>query len=309
MSFLKDRKKRIIAYIIGILIIFYLASGIYVVRTNERGVVRRFGKVTVSNVSPGLHYRLPYPVTRVDKVKIRETKRVSIGFQMADQVLGRAPASFQTQFLTGDRNIINIQMMVQYRIENPVFFLFSVADIKGLMTRCAEHSITSVISDMPVDSVLTVEKVLVQNKVMQEMQRELRKYQAGIQITSVNLKSVKPPAEVADAFNDVISAREDRNRLVQEAYGYKDEMAPKARGEAEKMIKEAESYRQEIVNRSAGRADRFIQILAEYKKSEKVTGKRLYIDAMEEILPKLKKILVDSDGDNAVDLSIIGTEK
>ena len=96
---------------------------------------------------------------------------------------------------------------------------------------------------------------------------------------------------------------------MQEAYGYKDEMAPKARGEAEKMIKEAESYRQEIVNRSAGRADRFIQILAEYKKSEKVTGKRLYIDAMEEILPKLKKILVDSDGDNAVDLSIIGTEK
>jgi membrane protease subunit HflK len=300
---------RIGGYIIGILMLCYLASGIYIVSTDERGVVRRFGKVSASNVSPGLHYHWPYPISEVDKVKIRETKRISIGFEIADQVLGRTPAPLQTQFLTGDKNIINVQMMVQYRIEDPILFLFSVVDIRKIIGRCAEHSLTSVMSGTSVDSVLTVEKVLVQSKVMEEMQRELRKYRAGIQITSVNLKNVTPPAEVADAFNDVISAREDKNRFVHEAYGYKDEIVPKARGEAGKLVKQAQAYKHEIVNRARGRSDRFIEVVAEYKKAKDVTENRLYIDAMEEILPRLKKIVVDSDDDNAVDLSIIGAEK
>ena len=304
-----SKTMRIGGYIIGILILCYLASGIYIVRTDERGVVRRFGKVSASNVNPGIHYHYPYPISKVDKVKIKETKRVSIGFEIADQLLGRTPEPFQTQFLTGDKNIIDIQMMVQYRIDNSVFFLFEAADIKKLIGGCAEHSLTSVISGMSVDSVLIAEKVLVQNRVMEEIQRELRKYHAGVQVTSVNLKSVTPPAEVADAFNDVISAREDKNRFVHEAYGYMDETIPEARGEAEKLIKEAESYKQEIVNRATGRADRFIETLAEYEKAKEITESRLYIDAMEEILPKLKKIVVDTNNDDTVDLSIIGVGK
>lgn len=309
MTRLFSKRLRIGIYIIGILILCYLAFGICIIRTDERGVVRRFGKVIADKVSPGLHYHLPYPISRIDKVKVKETKRISVGFEIADQVLGRTPTPFQTQFLTGDRNIINIQMMVQYRVSDPVSFLFGFADVKGLIARCAEHSLTSVVSGMSVDSVLIAEKLLVQNMVRDETRRELQKYHAGVDITAVSLKSVTPPAEVADAFNDVISAREDKNRLVHEAYAYKDEMAPKARGEAGKLIKEAESYKQEKINRAKGDADRFIEIVTEYKKAKDVTSSRLYIDAMEEILPKMKKIIVDSDDNNAVDLSIIGTEK
>ncbi|NCO38652.1 MAG: FtsH protease activity modulator HflK [Armatimonadetes bacterium CG_4_10_14_3_um_filter_66_18] len=284
----------------------YLLSGVYVVRPAEQAVVRLFGKVVDAHVEPGLRYRLPYPVTRLDKVRVRERKRLTIGFQLADQPLGRQPSAAETQFLTGDYNLVNIQAVVQYSIREAEHYLFAAREIEALVGGAVDSALTEVMTGTPVDDILTVGKVGVQNDTRKRAQEILDGYGAGVLIVQVTIQKPYPPEEVLAAFNDVASAREDRDRIRNEALGYANDLVPRARGEGQRLLQQADAYRTTKINRAAGEAQRFRDLLVEYDKAQDVTSARLYVEAMEQILPKMKKVFVDApNGRSPVDLTLI----
>lgn len=300
--------RKIAKIALAVFIALYLLSGIYVVQPNERGVVLRFGKVVHDRVGPGIHYHYPYPFERVEKPNVTEIRRMSIGYKLKDSVRGIAPASEETQFLTGDENIINIRMLIQYIVKEPGAFLFNFIDPHWMVRKEGESALTGIVGATGVDGVLTTQKHIVQEKVKKKIQNALDLYGCGIDIQSVQLQEVSPPSEVAFAFKEVASAREDMNKMVNEAKGYRNNLIPTARGQAAKMRKAAEAYRTERINMAEGDAARFLSMLAEYRKAERLTSTRLYIEAMEEILPRLKKYIVDERADRGLDLKFIETD-
>ena len=298
---------RKLAFVCGIvLLMLYVLSGIYVVQPNEQGVVRRFGRVVNDGVMPGMHYHLPWPFERVNRPKTLQVKVMSVGFRMVDRIKGLSPQPEETQMLTGDENIINVQMIMQYRVENPRAYLFALETPHWLVRKAAEACLTEIIGSMGVDQVLTTDKLVIQERLKEEAQAILDQYSCGLRIAGAYFQDISPPEEVAFAFRDVASAREDRSRLVNEAQGYRNEKLPQVRGQAQKMIQEAEAYRTERVNRAQGEADRFLSLLREYRKSQGVTEIRLYVEAMEKISPKIRKYVLDKEhGEGVVNLKMI----
>lgn len=285
------------------LALVYALTGLYVVRPEQQAVVRLLGRAGAP-VKPGLHYRLPYPLTRIDKVKVYERKRVSVGFRLGDQTTGRQPQASETQFLTGDENLVNIQMLLQYTVRDPRQYLFAAVNPERLLEAAASAALTEQLTPIKVDEVLTVGRTSIQNAVHQRAQEIVDAYGCGVQIDNVTITQVLPPPEVADAFKDVASARGDAVRFVNEAHGYASDILPRARGEAQRMLREAEAYQVSVVNQAKGDAQRFEELLAEYAKAPDVTRTRIYLEAMEEILPRLNKVLVDG-GREPVDLTMI----
>jgi membrane protease subunit HflK len=278
-------------------VVLYFVSGVYVVQPDEQGVVTRFGRIVNERVMPGMHYRLPWPFEKVARPKTTEVKIMSVGFRVVDRVRGLPPAKEDTEVLTGDENIINVQMMVQYRITDPARFLFAVEDPHWLVRKATETVLTRVIGSMGVDDVLTTEKLAIQDRVKKETQEILESYDCGLAVIGAYFQDISPPSEVGYAFRDVASAREDKNRMIHEAQGYRNEVLPRARGQAQEILEQAEGYRTERVERAKGDADRFVALLTEYEKQPEVTRTRLYVEAMEEILPRLRKYVVgEGDG-------------
>ena len=303
-----------IKWLIGIAFIMYLMSGFYLVSTNQLGVKRRFGKVVDSRVTSGLHYRLPYPSERVDLIKAREKKRISVGFEFADQAAGRASNPTEGEFLSGDNNIIRMEMILQYSILEPVDYLFSVRDPSSLIEGLAKSALSEIVAQMKVDEILIGSgKVAIQKSVLDKTQHKLNTLLQGkhwIQLSSVNLQNVFPPLEVADAFKDVATARQDRDRYVNEAQGYQHEKIPQARGEAEKTLRESEAYRVEKINIASGEAKRFSKMCNEFKGNEEATYSRLFLETMEKTMPKMQKVIVNSDsGEKPFNLKIIDLEQ
>jgi modulator of FtsH protease HflK len=299
---------KIIKIFVVVFIALYLLSGIYVVQPNERGVVLRFGKIVHDRVGPGIHYHYPYPIERVEKPNVTEIRRMSIGYKLADSVRGVTPAPEEMQFLTGDENIINIRMLIQYIVKDPGAFLFNFIEPHWMVRKEGEAALTRILGATGVDGVLTTEKHVVQELVKKEIQDALDAYGCGIDIQSAQLQEVSPPSEVAFAFKEVSSAREDRNKIVNEAKGYRNNLIPNARGQASKLIQEAGAYKTERINMAKGDTARFLSMLAEYRKSRDLTSTRLYIEAMEEILPRMKKYIVDERTDQGLDLKFIETD-
>jgi membrane protease subunit HflK len=292
---------RKLAFVCGmVFMVLYLLSGTYVVQPNEQGVVRRFGRVVNDRVMPGIHYHLPWPFERVNCPKTLQVKVMSVGFRMVDRIKGLSPQPEETQMLTGDENIINVQMIVQYRVENPRAYLFAIEAPHWLVRKAAEACLTEIIGSMGVDQVLTTDKLVIQERLKEEAQAILDQYNCGLRIAGAYFQDISPPEEVAFAFRDVASAREDRSRLVNEAYGYRNERLPQVRGQAQKMIQEAEAYYIERVNRAQGEADRFLSLLREYRKSKGVTETRLYVETMEKIFPQIRKYVLDKEGGEGV---------
>ncbi len=278
--------------IVLLAIAVYLATGLCVIQPDEEGVVRRFGKA-VRRVPPGIHYRLPHPVERLSRLKTKEIKRMSVGFRIIDQIQGRSPSGEETQFLTGDENIINLQMMIQYAVSDPVSFLFKAAAVPQMVRQAGEAALTETVGAMGVDDLLTARKLEVQECVKQQMQETLDGYGAGIRVLAAHLTDVSPSPEVADAFRDVASAREDRNRIVNEAYGYVSDILPRARGHAQKTLQEAEAYRADVINKANGDAERFLKAYQEYRKARSTTAVRLYLETIEKILSSSSIYIVD----------------
>jgi membrane protease subunit HflK len=282
--------------------LLWLLSGVFIVQTDRQAVVTRFGAVVEPRALPGVHYALPWPVDRVDKLKVQQLQRLVIGGEVTDLVLGRTQP-LASQFLTGDQNIINVRVVVQYSVGVPADYLFHAVNVAQTTGAAVEAELARRIARSQVDAILTTEKLAIQDAVLAAAQKRLNDYGAGVKLGTVNIESVTAPAEAAGAFRDVASARADTARIVSEAESYANGLLPRARGEARQMMESAEAYRSSKVNEAAGDAARFSAVAAEYAKAPQVTGERLYIEALEQILPKIRKLIVDPNGN--LDLSII----
>jgi membrane protease subunit HflK len=290
------------------LVIGYVATGLYTVQPNEVAVVRRCGKLLEGVREPGLHVGLPYGFDRVDRLRLMELKRVGVGVGLADRSVGRRLQPQQAEALTGDRNLILISAVVQYRIAAPEQYLLATRDVSALIEDVTGSALTSVISSMSVDDVLTTQRTQVQNNVRRRSQQMLGRYGVGVEIVSVSLEGTAPPQEVAAAFRDVIRAREDKQRAVNEAEGYRNRLAPQARGQAEQIKLAATAHADELTRMAQGDAARFAQMADELPGRRQLTSRRLILETMEKVLPRLKKVVVDADAGQQLDLGIYAGE-
>ena len=297
---------RTITYVLGALIALWILSGIYTVAPDEKAVVLRFGEVN-SIEDPGLHYHLPTPIERPLIVSVTQVYRDEIGFRTIDP---GPPARYskrakESLMLTGDENIIDVEMVVQYRVTNVAKALFSAQGLGvfgnngnsfGLVHDAAEAALRQVVGRHTIDEALTEGKMEIQMEIKDELQGAFDVYDCGLSVETVQLQSVRAPEQVDAAFKDVASAKEDRERVVNEARGYQNDVIPKARGEAQRVLRAAEAYQFERTRAAKGDADRFKQVYLEYKKAPDVTETRLYLETMERILPKIDKYIVENDG-------------
>lgn len=275
----------------------WLLSGIFIVGPDEQGVIRRFGKLS-RVASSGINYHLPYPLEVVQKPKITEVKRVEIGFRTVQRGSISQPRKVPNEslMLTGNLNIIDINLIVQYKIKDAVQYLFNVHGVEETLHKASEASLRQVIGKYDIDEALTTGKFEIQEEIMTHLQTVLDKYEVGLLVAAVQLQDVHPPQEVANDFKDVASAKEDREKKINQAQGYRNDVIPKARGEAEKMIREAEAYAAKRVAESEGDAQNFLNIYAEYARAKDVTKTRMLLETMEEILPGVQKYILSGDG-------------
>ncbi len=306
MSIEAPRKRLRAGKVIAVAFLAYLATGFYSVGTNECAVVRRFGRALLRPKGPGPHLGLPYGLDRVAKLRPRETKRVGVGMTLAERAVGRKLLPRQAECLTGDRNLIVLSAVVQYQVKDPRRYLFAATDVGKVVSASAAAALTSIVSGMSVDDVLTVRRSAIQAEAIRRVQADLDRYGLGVQVRAISLEGVAPPEEVADAFRDVIAARGDKERAINEARGYANRLVPRARGEAERIMAEAEAYSQEVVQRAIGEAERFAKMQAELRDHRQLTARRLIIETMEEVLPRLKKVILDGDH---LDFGLFETEQ
>ena len=302
-----DFNFKITPVLVGI-ILLWLATGIYIVGPDEVGVVRTFGKFT-RVVQSGLNWKFPAPIEIVDTPKVTEVKRIEIGFRTLKNGQYRTVEK-ESLMLTGDENIVDAEMIVQYKIKDPVAYLFRIVGPELTVREAAEASLRTVVGRNKIDETLTTGKFTIQEETKNQLQSVLDNYNSGIHVVAVQLQDVSPPKEVIGAFKDVASAKEDKNRMINQAEGYRNDVIPKARGEAEAMIRDAEGFKESRVKRAEGDATKFTTILKEYRKAKNITEKRLYLETMEKVLPDIEKIIVpDKDSGNMLNLLNLNTGK
>ncbi len=287
---------------IGALAFATILGSVYIVGADKEGVVTRFGEY-INTARPGIHLKIPL-IDDVVQQNIMEIKRLEIGFKTEKEgKSGKAPVYSEDtpeliqeqKMLTGDENIAMVEAAVQYRISDPVAYTFNVDRPEGTLKDICEAAIRQVIGDYSIDSTMTTGKIVIQKEIQDKIQEIANKYDMGIQMVAVQLQDVSPPAEVKSAFEDVTNARTEKVTLIDKARGYQNEQIPIARGQAEKMIKEAEGYAEQRIKYAQGGAERFLKLYEQYVKAPGVTEKRIYLEAMEEILPGVKKIIVDKE--------------
>ncbi len=294
----------ILKWILLAAVTVWLLSGIYIVNPDEQGIVLRFGKYN-RTVEAGPHYALPFPLEVVFKPKVTQVQRVEVGFRST----GTASSFQQGQVrtipeealtLTGDENIVNVQFSIQYVIKDPVEYLFNVTNQAFVVKNAAEAAMREVIGNSLVDSALTDGKLQIQSEATNLLQEILDRYKVGVRVLAVQLQDVHPPKEVIDAFKDVASAREDKSRIINEAEAYRNELIPKARGLAAEIENQAQAYKETRIRHSEGETTRFLALLNEYNAAKDVTKKRLYFEAMEELLASsgLEKLVLPKDAAN-----------
>jgi membrane protease subunit HflK len=282
----------------GIALALWLANGFYIVRPDERGIVLRFGAVA-RETGPGPGWHLPWPLEEVLKPSVTAIRKEEVGFRTVE--VG-PPSQYrevepEALMLTGDENIVKLEFIVQYRVRpdarGPSQFLFNVRNPADTVRAAAESAMREVIGRTTIDDVLTEGKEKVQQEAQKGLQDTLDRYDAGIEIVTVKLQDVDPPDQVSAAFKDVIGAQQDRERLINEAWGYANDIVPRARGESAQLVNEAEAYRESKTREATGAAQRFVAQQEAYAMSRDVTRERLWLETLEAILPDANKIVLD----------------
>ncbi len=299
--------QNIIYAIIGLLIFAWLTSGIYKIDEGEEAAILRFGKF-VRIDKPGLNYHFPEPFEKVIQEKVDKSRRLEIGYRSVNQrVTGfnaRKAQESETNYkyfpeesimLTGDENIIDLNCDVMWRIKSLKEYAFNVVNPEEAVKSAAESAIREVIGKTPISYVLSNQKQAIVEKIQQLTQNILDHYVSGIHIENVQLLKAEPPADVIDSYRDVQTSRADKEREINQAQAYKNDILPRARGEAVKMTQEAEGYKQEVVARAKGDSERFIAIFKEYSHQKGITKERLYLDAIEEILKGSHKVIASKN--------------
>ncbi len=260
-------------------VVLWALSGFYQVDEAERGIVLQFGafhEVTM----PGLHWHIPYPIQRVEKVNVAQV----------------GSFNHSTRMLTADENIVSVDLRVQFRRSDPQAFLFNVRLPEETLGEATETAIREVVGRSNLDFVLTEGRAEVAARTRQILQATLDSYGAGIEITSVNLEDANFPSQVESAVQDAIKAREDRERLALEAEAYANDVVPRARGNAARLVQSAEAYREQVIAEADGETDRFLALLGEYRRAPEVTRQRLYLETIEQVLGGANKVLLDAKG-------------
>lgn len=284
------------AALIGVVFVVWMLSGIYIVDPAERGVVTRFGAFT-EETKAGPHWHLPYPIETVQIVNVDQIRTAEIGYRSdVRNVSGNVPN--ESLMLTKDENIVDLKIAVQYQVRSANKYLFEIADPDSTLRIVTESALREVVGQSNMDFVLTEGRNEVVARVQQLAQERLDAYNAGLLITSVNLQDAQPPEQVQAAFADVVKAREDRERLINEAEAYSNEILPIARGNAARQLEEASAYHDQVIAEAKGESARFTSIVSEYSRAPEVTRNRLYIDAVSNVLGKTSKVFVGSESAN-----------
>jgi membrane protease subunit HflK len=288
----------------------WAVSGIYVVQPNERAVVWRCGQILPETQMPGLHFGLPFGLDRVSRVKMFEQKRVGVGSGLDDRNRGRTAEPRRAECLAGDRNLIEVSAVVQYEIVDAKEYLVRASDVAAMIEDMATAELSSQVASREVDDIFTTGRADIQLHVLSAIKERLKQFERqglgiGVQVNAVTLESDQPPQEVEAAFRDVVAAREDRQRSINEAEGYAAALLPAARGEAERARREAEGAAAETTEKARGESDRFDRMLAQLASGRELTIRRLVLETMEEVLPRLKKIVVDERSGKPIDLGIL----
>jgi modulator of FtsH protease HflK len=277
-----------------------LGSGFYTVDTDEAAVVRRLGAV-VETVGPGMHYRLPWPIDQVDVVKTTAVMNIGVGFTLPASPQARVSG---IELLTSDTNILSIALALQYVIADPADFLFSTEDPQLLVGSVAEAILTETVIGMGVDEVLTTGRHAIQERVRTGTQTVLDRYRTGIAITSANIWGITLDRSVADAFQDVTDALADQENTRNVARTYANNQIPKARGQAHAQMRDASAFKQQRIAEAVGHTSRFTALLEEYQKAPEISRARLYLEAMERVLPTVKLYVLDGSGGQTINLRV-----
>ncbi|MCK5050833.1 MAG: FtsH protease activity modulator HflK [Candidatus Cloacimonetes bacterium] len=307
---IKLPKKKIITGVIILAAVIFFATGLYTVNPEEVGVIQRFGKY-LSTTQPGLHFKIPFGVDNLTKVKVKLVFKEEFGFRtlQAGVRTKYSARSYNNEaiMLTGDLNIADVEWIVQYRIKDPVKYLFKVRNVEETMRDVSESVIRAVVGDRSVDEIIVLSRKEIADKSLLMLQEQLDIYEAGLEIVTINLQNVNPPEAVQPAFNNVNSAKQEKERIINEAWQKYNQVIPEAEGKAKRTIEEANGYAVNRVNRANGDANRFIQMYNKYRYSKTVTRKRLYLEMMEKVLPKVeKKYIIDDDANNVLPLLNLG---
>ena len=288
----------IFALIIGAILI-WLASGIYIVGPKERGVELLFGEFNEETI-PGLHYNFPAPIGNVFLPQVTNVNQVEIGFRSGNtgSGIGNRGIIQESLMLTGDENIIDIQFVVFWKIRNAKDFLFNVRNPQASVKNASEAAMREIVGKSDFETVRTSGRTQLGQQAKMLLQSILDSYQAGIEIVNVNLQSIDPPSAVIDAFRDVQAARADKERAVNEATAYFNEIVERSQGQAEQITLSAEAYKEERIANATGESSRFLAVLNEYLQEKDITRRRIYLQTMEEILSDVNKVFIDQDGNN-----------
>ncbi len=298
-------ERRQIGVIVAVVLAIWGAYTLfYTVQPEEKAVVKRFGSV-IGTYDPGLHFKLPFGIDRVQHVTTERVLKEEFGFRTADS--RRTASGDRTRYdqrdfpeeslmLTGDLNVIDVEWVVQYRISDPIEFLYAMREPGPTLRDVSESVMRRIVGNRIGSEVLTTGRVEVATQAREEIQESMKQYANGIHIITVELQDVVPPARVQPAFNEVNEARQERERMINEATKQANQAIPRAEGEANRAIAEAEGYATERVNRARGEAARFTSVLAEYRGAPQVTRARMYLEAMHKTLPKVGSVVVVRDG-------------
>jgi len=285
------------------IILFVLVTSFYTVEQDEVGVIRRFGKYN-RTTNPGLHWKLPFNIEKLDKVKVTRIFKEEFGFRTIQAGVNTkySPKSFEDEalMLTGDLNVLNVTWIVQFKIKDPIHLLFNIRNPRETVRDLSEVAMRQVIGNHSVTEALTTRKNEINLKVKENLQAALDSYQSGIQIVKLELQEVLPPDPVTASFNEVNEAEQEREKVINQSWEAYNKVIPKARGQAEKTIREAEGYALARVNEAQGDATKFVETWTAYKDAKDVTRRRLYLETLEEIIPQAGKIYVFEPQANSI---------
>ncbi len=262
-------------------LVVWALTGIYIVDEGWRGVETRFGERTVVTQA-GPHWHLPYPIEDVEQINVADIRT----------------ARKNSKMLTSDENIVVMSIEIQYNVKDAQDFAFEVFDPDLTLQQTAETAIREVVGNNDMDLIITEGRAVVGSATKEIMQEILDNYKTGINVVQVNMDEAQPPEEVQAAFEDAIKAREDEQRIINEANAYRNDVVPKARGEGQGLLEQAEAYKTRVIKSAQGETSRFNQLLAEYQRAPEVTRERLYIDTIESVMARSPKVMVDVEGGN-----------
>lgn len=274
------------------LILLWLSTGIYKVNSDENAVVLYFGKF-YSIENPGLHYHIPFPFGKVIKESVTIVNTEEFGFSTSSATSRNLEA--ESLMLTGDENIVDVEFQVQWQIADVKNYIFNIADPRNAIRKTAESAMREVIANTPIANALSDGKRQIELETKESLQKILDYYGAGVRITLVQMRRVDPPSKVIDAFRDVQTAKADKEREINQAQAYSNDIIPRARGKAAQMEQESEAYKQEVVANAQGEAGRFISVYRQYARAKRVTKKRMYLETMERIYKDMDKVIIGKD--------------